>query len=161
MNTPFFRRSRKLIKPRLQLRLTAVFLGISVLCFLLQLALVGQLLAAQAASMPSANIQLLDGLPMLLGKVLLISLGVFAPLLAGVGIAISFRIAGPVYNFERYLLRVAEGEETAPCTLREDDELKELCDIINEVTEPLRKRNERALRTGKPRRARRTDNQAA
>ena len=135
------KRRRKLIKPSLQLRMTGIFLGISLLCFLLQLALVGLALADVANELPSGNAALAASIPSTLGRVLLVSLVVFLPLMVLVGVSVTFRIAGPVYRFEQYLRGVTEGTETGPCRIRKGDELQDLCELITVATEPIRARN--------------------
>jgi hypothetical protein len=133
------RRRIKLIKPRLQLRLIGVFAGLSALGFLLQSLHVGLRLSEAAAEMPNGEslMKMLPGLPL---EILLFSFGMFLPLTIAVGILATFRIAGPLYRFERYLTQVIRGEQLGPCKLRRGDELQELCDLINEATAPLRSR---------------------
>ena len=133
------RRKIKLIKPRLQLRLTGVFLGLSGLGFLLQSLHVGLRLSEVAGRLPSDGTFLMGMLPRLPIEILLFSFGMLAPLTLAVGVLVTFRIAGPVYRFEKYLQEVKSGKQLGPCKLRDGDELQELCTLINEVTEPLRR----------------------
>lgn len=132
------RRRIKLIKPRLQLTLIAVFVGLSSLGFLMQSLHVGLRLSELAASIPGGGRHLMALMPELPIEILVVSFGMFMPLTIAVGIIVTFRIAGPVYRFERYLRDVADGKEVRPCKLRKGDQLMELCELINEVTEPLR-----------------------
>ncbi len=80
-------------------------------------------------------------LPELPLEILSVSFGMLLPLTIAVGVMVTFRIAGPVYRFEKYLREVHEGTELRPCKLRKGDELEELCAIINIVTEPIRLKN--------------------
>lgn len=136
------RRRIKLIKPRMQLRLTGVFLGLSGLGFLLQSLHVGLRLSELAGTLPHDGTFLMAMLPELPVEILLFSFGMLLPLTVAVGILVTFRIAGPVYRFERYLTQVKNGEQPGPCRLRKGDDLQELCELINEVTEPLRQGRE-------------------
>ena len=132
------RRRIKLIKPRLQLRLVGVFVGLSALGFLLQSLHVGLRLSELAANVPEGGPYLMAVMPELPLEILAVSFGMLLPLTIAVGIMATFRIAGPVYKFEKYLREVRDGSEIRPCVLREGDELQDLCALINEVTEPIR-----------------------
>ncbi len=137
-----YKRRIKLIKPRLQLKLVGTFLGISALGFIMQALLVSLRLTESAAELPrSSGPALMAMVPKLPIEILLLSFGLVLPLTFAIGVLTTFRMAGPVYRFEQFLRAVADGEETEPCRLRKGDELTDLCAIINEVTEPLRKAN--------------------
>ena len=73
-------------------------------------------------------------------EILAVSFGMLLPLTIAIGILVTFRIAGPLYRFERFLELVIRGEQVGPCKLRNGDELQDLCDLINEATRPLRMR---------------------
>ena len=60
------------------------------------------------------------------------------PITATVGILATFRIAGPLNRIEAFLTEVRDGSKPADCIIREGDELRELCDLVNEVTAGLR-----------------------
>ena len=136
--SPKERRRIKLIKPRLQLKLVGIFVGLSMLGFVLQALLTSLFLSETAATMPEGGPYLMALLPGLPLEILLVSFGLFLPLTIAVGIVVTFRIAGPVYRFEQYLSQVARGEDVGPCRLRKGDELQELCDVINRAVEPMR-----------------------
>jgi hypothetical protein len=131
------RRRIKLIKPRLQLKLVGVFVGLSGLGFLLQSLHVGLRLSELAASVPEGGTYLMAVMPELPLEILLVSFGMLLPLTIAVGILVTFRIAGPVYRFEKYLQQVLRGEEVGPCRIRKGDEFVELCELINQVTSAL------------------------
>jgi hypothetical protein len=71
-------------------------------------------------------------------EILLVSFGMLLPLTIAVGILVTFRIAGPVYRFEKYLQQVIDGEAVGPCRIRNGDEFTELCDLINQATAVVR-----------------------
>ena len=132
------RRRIKLIKPRLQMKLVGVFVGLSGLGFLLQSLHVGLRLSELASSVPEGGTYLMAVMPELPLEILLVSFGMLLPLTIAVGILVTFRIAGPVYRFEKYLTQVINGEEVGPCRIRDGDEFQELCDLINQATARLR-----------------------
>jgi hypothetical protein len=135
------RRRIKLIKPRLQLKLIGVFVGLSGLGFLMQSLHVGLRLSELAANVPEGGPYLMAVMPELPLEILAVSFGMLLPLIVAVGILITFRIAGPIHKFEDYLKRVIAGEQVSPCKLRDGDDLGELCELINQATESLRLKN--------------------
>ena len=135
---PKERRKIKLIKPNIQLRLIGLFVGLSSLGFLMQSLHVGLRLSELAGSIPEGGTYLMAVLPALPIEILLFSFGMLLPLTVALGIVVTFRIAGPIYRFEQYLKQVVRGEAVGPCRLRSGDQLQELCELINQVTEPIR-----------------------
>lgn len=137
---PLKLRTRKLIKTGIQLRLSAIFAGLTVVCLLTQWLLLSSMLARAASDMPVGSEYLLDLIPSLLGRALLFSVLLALPMTLAVGILATFRISGPIYRFEAYLREVVRGTQLGPCKIRKGDALGELCDLINEATEPVRRR---------------------
>lgn len=134
-----FRRRRKLIKPGLQLRLSARFLGLGILMMGLQFTLLQALLQEAAGNLPSDQSLLLDEAPALGLRLLGWSALVFLPLTLLVGIVGSFRFAGPLYRFEMFLKSLIAGERPDDIRLRSKDELKDLAELLNEATGALRR----------------------
>jgi len=64
--------------------------------------------------------------------------GLLLFMVLGVGIAITHKIAGPLHRFEIYLRALKSGQTSAPCKLRNSDQLQDFCQLLNEATEPLR-----------------------
>ncbi|UCH12851.1 MAG: hypothetical protein JSW18_02635 [Candidatus Omnitrophota bacterium] len=60
------------------------------------------------------------------------------PIAVWIGIALSHKIAGPLYRLENILLDMARGNMAEDIRLRKGDELKSLADAINKVTASLR-----------------------
>jgi hypothetical protein len=133
-----YKRRIKLIRPRLQLKLTAISTGVAIIALSLQYLLFSKTLTSLATDLPNDALLLMDVSrgPLLLA--LGISLAVLLPLSVSVGILTTFRVAGPVHRLESYLEQVRRGERPADCRLREGDELLELCRLVNEATRPLR-----------------------
>jgi len=134
------RRSRRLVKPGIQLRLSGIFAGVSILCLSLQFLLLTTFLSGAAQDMPVGGEYLLDLMPNLLLRSVLFSFGIAVPLTILAGVISTFRITGPIYRFESYLREVVRGTQLGPCKIRKGDALVELCHLINEATEPVRRR---------------------
>lgn len=133
------RRTRRLIQPRLQLKLVLGFVGLTVFALTLQSLLLGAFLANLAEELPNDGTVLLQELPTTVTWVVLASLGICLPLTFCVGVIVTFRVAGPLYRIEQYLRQVGRGEAVGECRIRKEDELQVLCTLVNEVTAPLRK----------------------
>ncbi|MBI3819723.1 MAG: hypothetical protein HY286_13590 [Planctomycetes bacterium] len=133
-----YKRRQKLPKPGLQLKLIFTFLGISAFGQLLQFLLFMSTVSSTAVELPHDSGIMMDSLGGLLLKVFATSSMVILPLTLLVGIYQTFKIAGPIHKFERYLESVADGRESQPCRLRTGDSLVELCELINRATQPLR-----------------------
>jgi signal peptidase II len=131
-------RKQKLIKTSLQLRLTLVFLTLAFIAALFQVILLNRSILSMSAQMPADGDILMTQLPRVLGQNLLITVVVLVPVMIGVGILVTHRVAGPVYRFEKYLSEIARGEDVGPCVLRDGDELQELCDRLNEAVVALK-----------------------
>ena len=133
-----FKRSIKLIKPGLQLKLIGMFCAVSATSLLLQYMLFASKFSELASTLPDGGAYVMSVLPGLLIEVLTISLAFLLPVMLCVGILSTFRIAGPIYRFEQYLRQVIRNEAQEPCRIRKGDELWDLCDLINEATAPVR-----------------------
>jgi hypothetical protein len=134
------RRRQKLIKPGIQLRLSGIFAGTSVLCLVIQWLLFSSMLSNAAHKMPVGGDYLLDLIPTLLFRSILFSLVIALPLTMLVGVHSTFRITGPIYRFESFLKEVIRGKQLGPCKIRRGDLLGDLCELINGATEPQRRR---------------------
>jgi hypothetical protein len=142
------RRSKMLIKPGIQLRLGGIFAGLTMLCLLIQFLLFTSLLTNAASSMPVGGDFLLDLVPGLLYRSLAFSALIALPLTMLAGVYATFGITGPIYRFESYLREVIKGKQLGPCKIRKGDSLDELCGLINDATEPLRRRQVDATPAG-------------
>jgi len=137
-----YKRKRKLIRPGLQLRLSGVFVGLVTLMLLLQYMLLNAELYRAAGELPTDGTRMLalgDGVAL---RVAIASALVFLPLTLLVGVLASFRIAGPVYRFERFLEALRDGERPEDFRLRDGDELQEIAALLNDATRPMRTREQ-------------------
>lgn len=141
--TKSHKRRRKLVKPGVQLALSGIFAGVSILSLLLQSLLFSSMLAHTAERMPVGGDYLIDLMPGLLLRSVLFSFGIVLPLTIAVGVLATFRIAGPIHRFEMYLKGVIQGAQLGPCKIRKGDAFDDLCTLINDATEPLRRREPR------------------
>lgn len=124
-------RHRKLVQPRLQLKIVGMFLALSIAAVVLQSLLLSRSLRAAFADDPAAMYALLRGN-------LLSTLAVLVPATLLVGTILTHRLAGPLFRFERFLEAVERGECPDDCRIRRRDELQGLCRLLNRVTAPLR-----------------------
>jgi hypothetical protein len=134
------RRRRQLVKPDIQLRLGAIFACLSLLCLLVQWLLFASLLTNAAHDVPVGGEYLLDLVPSLLFRSIAFSVLVALPATLLVGVHATFGITGPIHRFESYLREVVRGTQLGPCKIRKGDSLGELCELINQATEPVRRR---------------------
>lgn len=133
-----FQRRRKLIKPGLQLKLTAVFTGLCALSLLLQFSLFQSALTSAALELPSDSARMMDVAQGVILNVLLISFLVCLPLTFLVGILTTFKFAGPIWRFEMFLKAILRGEKPRDFTLRKGDQLTELAGLLVQATKPMR-----------------------
>jgi nitrogen fixation/metabolism regulation signal transduction histidine kinase len=136
--TKSYRRRVRLVRPKLQMRLMASFLGVAVLALSLQYMVFLRVLAAAATELPNDGAIMMGEIAAHLGLVFLVSLLGLLPATFVVGLLVTHRVVGPLYRFETYLTQLLSGETKEPCRIRKGDELQELCDLINRSTEPLR-----------------------
>ena len=132
-------RIRKLSRPGLQLKLVGSFLGMTSLALLLQFLLLGGQLTSMLSQIPRHGGDVAQEVPGLLVSVLLLSAAVVLPLMFGLGVVMTHKIAGPVHRFEEYLGQIARGERVGPCRIRKGDELQELCRRLNSAIARLRR----------------------
>lgn len=134
------KRRIKIIKPRLQLKLVGVFVGLAALSVLLQSVLLANRLTDLSVNVPVGGQYLVDAMPSIISEILIFTFGLVLPLIFAVGVLITHRIAGPIYRFEQYLKAVVEEQANGPCRIRAGDELQELCDMINAAVEHLERK---------------------
>ena len=136
-NRPYKRR-KKLIKPRFQMRVALCGLGISIVAVLMLMIMVNEALMEFASNgWVDASALQAEWLGILVGK-LAVTLALLVPFTLAIGVLLTHRVAGPLYRFEQFLNGVMAGEHPEPCRLRQGDELQDFCTLLNQVTEPLR-----------------------
>lgn len=131
-------RKQKLVRGSFQVRLVSKFVGLAALALLLQFLVLAALLFRTVAGLEGDGGELSGELPGILLLVFGLSLGVLLPILFGFGVVLTFRIAGPLHRIERFLSAVADGTASEPCSIRGDDELQDLCRLVNAATEAAR-----------------------
>ena len=133
------KRTKKLVDSRFQLKLASYFVGIVLVALLLQFVLFASAVSGTAAAFSEVSDGLYSEFRDDLFRSLLFSVVVVLPLTLGVGVLVTFRVAGPIHRFGAFLRQVADGEAPIDCKLREGDELQELCELLNTATAPLRR----------------------
>ena len=131
-------RTKKLVETRLQVKLTSYFACLVLAALLFQFVLFASAMAGSAAQLSEVSSTLYEEFRSSLFRSLAYSIAVVLPLTMGVGVLVTFRIAGPVYRFSQFLKSIAAGERPADCVLRKGDELQELCTLLNRATAPQR-----------------------
>ena len=134
---PKVTRSRKLVNSSLQLKLIVVFVSLASVAAMFQAVLFNGSITRLATAMTTDGQALSDALPGMLAWNLGLTLGLLVPGLLVVGLAVTHRIAGPIFVFERFLAQLARGERPDPVKLRQGDELQALCERLNEAVEAL------------------------
>ena len=137
------KRRNKLPQPRLQLRMVGAFAGLCILALLTQILVLGALLTRLANTLPAGGRELGIELPGLLTNTFLISLVLLLPALLLIGIRITFRIAGPLFRFERHLESVASGEWPGHCQIRQSDDMQKFCKSLNGALDSAREQGRR------------------
>jgi len=131
-------RKKNLILPGLQLKITLVFLTTSIAMAVLM----AYVTVLTVADQTVGNFEVLPAvLPSIL-KAFAITLAVMVPITVLVGVLATFLVAGPVYRFKMFLQSIINGERPADCRLRDGDELKGLCELLNVATAPLRQKQD-------------------
>ena len=141
-NPPKIRRRVYLIKTRFQLKYTGL-----ILLFMFVVAWVvgstvyytGWLLMGEKLANVYPQGRLVAIMKMI-DMTLILRLILVTPLVALISIFLSHRVAGPIYRMEKFLKGVAKGDLSTKLHLRKGDELQDLADAINEMTDDLKNR---------------------
>jgi len=132
-----FRRKKYLVKVGLQLR----YMMLVLLAMLAVLVVVGWTVYFTIWKEITADPNLtMDKLVLIFEKgnaELLKKLAIIVLFVGVLSIFVSHRIAGPVYRFEKSAKVIAEGDLSLRIRLRKGDELQELADAFNQMTESL------------------------
>jgi hypothetical protein len=133
-----YKRKKKLINSTLQLKLVGSFLAVACLASLFQVLILNNSMMGIVSRNSGAGDELLASLPGIMARNVLLTLGVLAPLMFTVGVLITHRVAGPAYRMETYLRQIArEGRVASRCRIRKGDELRGLCDALNDALAAL------------------------
>lgn len=133
-----YKRRITLIKPAFQLKVIVIFFGIALSCMVIQAILMAGAFTAVDPEILMNPRSASAAIRSILVEKFVVSLGILIPFSLAVGVVLTFRIAGPIHRFEQYLKGVAEGRSHEPCRIRAGDELKDLCERINDAVHYLR-----------------------
>lgn len=136
------RRRSFVSKPNFQLKLTIVFMLVVTIvanlvggiCYLFISEQVGALLAQNPDALPGLDMPMVARF--LIPKILLAE-AISLCLVFILSILITHTIAGPVYRLEKVAAEIGQGNLSIVTRLRPKDELKELADAFNDMTEGL------------------------
>jgi hypothetical protein len=121
------RRKTKLISPRLQLRMA----GVVVLCSASALLIQYSFLRSELVVLASGDSALAAEVTGVLRETIVLSAALWLPMMFGLWILYTHRLAGPLHRMGRHLESVAAGERPGPCHLRDGDQLHDLCENMN------------------------------
>lgn len=131
------RRRTFLIKTGLQLR----YMGVIVSTMLLVAFGVGWIIYSTSwnriVGTPDLTIDKLAEIFDAVNAILIKWVAIFIVVIASLSVFVSHKIAGPVYRFERSAKVIASGDLTQRVRLRHGDELRELQDAFNTMTDAL------------------------
>jgi hypothetical protein len=130
------RRRRRLIDQRLQLRFAAAIASVAVIGLIVQCLTLTQQVVVLASEVPNDREFVLGSLPGMLTTSMFVTLALMLPISLFVGVALTFPVVGPLYRIKTHLRALRDGTATGPCKIRKGDELQDLCDLINDVTQP-------------------------
>mgnify|MGYP006959937145 CR=1 FL=1 len=91
-----------------------------------------------AAKLPNDSTVLSQEIPGVLSSSFLLTLVCLSPIMVALGVLTTFPIVGPLYRFRMFLTSVKNGEQPGTCRIRKGDQLQDFCELINDVTAPLR-----------------------
>lgn len=128
-----YKRRNKLPKPTLQLKVVGAFLLVGALCTVFQYVILHRALGELLETFPGIRATFLPQTQEILTRSLFHTLALFIPLTLGVGILVTFRIAGPLRRLEIHLKQVIDGTASGPCRVRRNDELQELAALLNQA----------------------------
>jgi len=143
------RRRRKLIEPKLQLKLVATFVLVAAAATLLQaISLMHALNTSMGAGFSGGHVA--EQAPRIFVDNLLFGFAICVPIVAVVGVFATFRMVGPAYRMRIYLQDLAQNGYSGPCRIRRDDEFQGLCTALNAAVDRLRQADAatRGERTG-------------
>ncbi len=139
-----YKRKKKLVDPKVQGNLILLTLFSAGVAVLVHASLTALLLSNLASNVPNDGREIVEALPSTVITGSLLALVVTVPLFAMLGISATFRVFGPLYRFRVFLEGVVKGEHPEPCRIRKDDHFQDLCDLLNQATEAVRAKSEKA-----------------
>lgn len=133
-----YKRKKKLIQPKFQLKIAFACLGIAVIAALVLTIVINQMVLdfSNKGWIDSAKVSS-EWRGVVMTK-LLIALAILTPMTLALGVILMHRVAGPLYRFRQFISAVGRGEHPQECRLRKSDELADLCDLLNKFTAPIR-----------------------
>lgn len=132
------RRRKLLIEPRIQLTFALLLVAVASAAILVQTIALASVLNRVAANLPSDGLELTQRIPDILASTSLLTYVLLAPLTLVLGVRSLHKVVGPLYRFRLFLKSVAAGERPERCRIRKGDQLQDFCELLNEVTQPLR-----------------------
>jgi hypothetical protein len=133
-------RKKKLVRNDIQLKLALLFALSTSMALVLQFMLFLATMTGRGLDergLGRAHAEIVEATLVTLALSVLIVL----PLMLLVGVLATHRYAGPIFAFRGFLEALTRGERPEDLRLRKHDELKDVCDLLNRATAPLRRRD--------------------
>jgi hypothetical protein len=135
------RRPIRILFPRLQNRAFTLVLAMVGTSLLIHTLVSVVSLTRMAHSLPSDGKVLHGMIVGMLTRDFLLAFVITVPAFGLLAAAAFMRVVGPVHRMRTFLQGVVDGRETEPCRLRKGDEFQDICELINQATEPMRARS--------------------
>lgn len=127
------RRSRKLIRPDIQVLGILFSLGLALVTLVVQSVTMTFVFHRVASKATEDGPAILQELPTALGWSALATFVVLGPVILGLTLHATHRYAGPIYRIEQYLKGILAGERPGPLRLRERDRLQDVAALLAEA----------------------------
>jgi hypothetical protein len=134
------RRLIRVLFPRIQGRFLTLTLSVIATSLLVHSALSVWSLTRLARELPSDGELVQERIVPIVLRDLAFAFVATAPAFALLAMAGLMGVIGPLFRMRRFLEEAVAGRHPEPCTLRQGDELQDVCKLLNTATEPLRAR---------------------
>ena len=135
------RKSFRILFPTFQRRLLAFVLVSAGSTVILSVCLTAARISSLARSLPNDGQLVMDSLTGLMMRDILIALGIALPAMGLLALVATMPLFGVFFRFRSFLTDVIEGSETEPCSLRQNDPMANVAELLNAATEAQRKLN--------------------
>ena len=130
-------RTKRVIAPGFQFKVTVRFLCIALTLTLAQTFILNHTMMEVVRDLPHDEGIMLALWPELLLENLLFTLAYSIPITIVGGLLITFRVAGPEYRIKQHLSSLIRGEDPGPCRLRKGDSLGEVAELVTQLRSRL------------------------
>ena len=136
------RRRKVFVRPDLQLKVVFITLFVTSMSLIINSQLVTGALwqVSDQLTGNTSTFQVMKLLEQATLSSLFYTIVIAVPLTFVIGIAYSFRFAGPIVGIQNYLMSLRDGRWDRSCKVRKNDDLHDIADLLNECISPMRER---------------------